>query len=163
MSKLDKIIDESVARLAKGSAIEIGKKHSHEIKDLKSKISHLESKNVVNDRRILQALSLAVQDTIAVSVTFSGVHRNRPMSCYFKWRSREVEVGIDWANEAWTVGGNDLIHRRFLREANQCPLTDEGLVQLAQAIADYFSGRYKSLKSEIPDPTGDRIDLNEME
>ena len=156
-NKIDSIINEFVNNLSSGSALSVGQQINDSIRTTKKSLQALESKQAINDRRILAALALAVQDTIPVDVKYT---RN---TCHFSYRSRDMEVKIDWHFGKWQIEGNALMHKRFIRGAAECPLTDEGMMQLAQQVSDYFGGRYRTLQAApSAEPEGSRIDIDEI-
>ena len=152
---LDNVINEFVSNLASDSSISIGRRVSEQIRDAKTEIKRLESSQSVNDRRILQALALAIQDKVPVT---SSMSRN---VCHIIYKSRSLDISIDWASDKWAITGTDLVHRRFLRDIATVPLTDDGLETLSMKIAEYFTGRYRSLQGKPSDDTdGEKIDLD---
>lgn len=154
----DEAINEFLDRLPSESAIVAGASIASQLADTRQQIKMLESKQTVNDRRILGALALAVQEQVPVSFTIT---RN---TCHFTHRSRknieplDLVVTLDWQSGRWKVEGDHRIHKRFLKHGNSIPISDESLPQLASDIAAYFSMRYKKLAKEYT--PGEEVPLN---
>lgn len=138
----DAVINEFLDKISSNSAIAIGSELAAQLDNARQLIKSLESKQAVNDRKVLAALAIEVQQQVPVSVTFT---RN---TCHFTHGSRDLTVTLDWASGRWKVDGDHRIHRRFIKQGNATPITDDSLVKLAMEIASYFSSRYKRLAKE---------------
>jgi hypothetical protein len=152
---IDKTINEFVSHLASDSAISMGRRTQEQITDAENEARRLRSSQAVNDRRVLHSLILSVQDKVPVT---GGINRS---VCHIAYKSRSLDISIDWSGDKWSITGTDLVHRRFLRDISTIPLTDDGLETLALKIAEYFSGRYRTLQSKSDEEAdGEKIDLD---
>ena len=82
----DTVINEFIDKMSDNSATSIGIELAKQLYEAKQFVRTLESKQAINDRKILGALAIVVQEQIPVSVTFT---RN---TCHFTYKSRDLIV-----------------------------------------------------------------------